>query len=434
MPPESKALPPTIVAGRVVNRNEMGRTGSRWNDYLPDELVPELTHATSVQTYRKMRRSDPTVAATMRSIQLPIRQGTYDIAPPTEATTEEQEQTKFIHDCIFNKLDFNRNLIYALTCLDYGASVFEKVYTRVDSKIVPYKLGFRPLITLEDDKRDNKGELTHIEQRVDGFQVLLKRQKLIIFTVDSETPDDWRGTSLLRPAYKPYYIKERIEIMTGIGHERFTAGVIVANAPEGVKEGDENWVTADKALEMFNSGVSSRLLVPFGWEVKTLERRTNPMNPIEFIKELKDDIKTAPLALHLRLGGNDASGSKALGVTFVDSFLHGVQAWGDLICEGFNKDLIRELIDLNYGYDPNRRYPRLTVTNIYKAALTQLAYLVQVGIIEPSEEVVKYVLEQYGINIDPSKVKPGRGSNNMNNNNNQNSGVDNNAGGNNNGN
>ena len=41
---------------------------------------------------------------------------------------------------------------------------------------------------------------------------------------------------------------------------------------------------------------------------------------LSFIKELKDDIKTAPLALHLRLGGNDSSGSKALGVAFVDSF------------------------------------------------------------------------------------------------------------------
>ena len=439
---EDVSRPPIVIAG-VPYRTEAGKTHNRFSGmYNTGENVPELMDIQAYYTYRKMRRSDPTVSAVMRSIELPIRQATFDVSPPVDKpTVAEKDQAKYISDWLLDRLDWGKSIRQAITSLTHGFAVLEKVYERSRGKIVPRKLAFRPQNTLIDDKRDSNGELTALIQDIDGRRIELERERLILFTVGGESGSDWRGQSLLRSAYKPWYIKERMEIITGIAHERFTAGIPYVIAPDGAVEGDENWKSAERALENLHAGTHSRVVIPFGWVFSILERKSQPMDPIAFIKELKDDIKTAPLALHLRLGGNDTSGSKALGVTFVDSFLHGVQAWGNLIVESFNEDLIKDLVHQNWGFREGMRYPKMAITNIYKSELKVLAYLVQVGIIEPTEELVKYILEQYGIRIDPDNIKPGKGSGNNNsnndsnsnsdsNNNNKNGNNDNNAGGN----
>ena len=214
-----------------------------------------------------------------------------------------------------------------------------------------------------------------------------------------------------------------MEIVNAISHERFSAGIFDVEAPEKVLDDAREWAISEAAIQNVINGIAPYIIKPFGWKASILERKTNAIDILPFIRELKDDIKTAPLALHLRLGGNDASGSKALGVAFVDSFLHAVQAWADVICDAWNEDLIKELVIINWG--PQERYPKLTVTNIYKSALTELGYLMQTGLIKPTEELIRYIFEQYGIRIDPAEAVPDPQPNNQPNPGDD--GVDNNA-------
>ena len=390
---------------------ERGRAYSR---FFPDnyENVPELTDITRYEVFRKMRRSDPTVSAAIRSIELPILQGTFDITAPSDPTELEKEQAKLIKEWIFNRLDWNWILRSSLTALTYGNCVFEKMYERVDSYVVPRKLGFRPQRTLSDDERNNRGELTGIVQHVDELRVTIPRKKCVVITIDAESEEEWRGQSILRSAYKPWYIKEKMEIITGIAHERFTAGILVCEAPEGFvgnKDSDE-WKAAEEALMNIVNGLNPYAMLPPGWKLYTVERKSQVDPTLPFIRDLKDDIKISVVAVHLRLGGSDASGSKALGVTFIDSFLHAVQAWGNLITQAFDRDLIRELVIYNWGVQT--RYPRMTLTNVYKSALTELAYLIQTKVIKATPELIKYIFEQYGIVIDnPEDALPDGGSN-----------------------
>ena len=363
------------------------------------ESVKDLVDRQRFEVFRKMRDSDPTCAASIKSIELPITQGTFDVQPPSEPTDIETEQAEKLAMWLFNDLDWPQTIRSAITSLTYGYTLFEKVYERREGYIVPSKIGFRPQRTIDDIERNSRGEISYFIQFIDGRRVRLPRNKCILITIDSESEADWQGQSVLRSAYKPWFIKEKMEIVNATGIERFSAGIPVLVAPEGVEPNDPNWNTAETALKNLHAGQQSYAVLPFGWELTILERKTNPDDPLPFIRELKDDIKIAVLANHLRLGGQGA-GSKALGVAFVDSFLHAVQAWANLICDAFNRDLIRELVNVNWPNETDRRYPRLTVTNIYKSALTELAYLAQTGLIPVTPELVRYIFEQYGIRLE----------------------------------
>ena len=406
--------------------------GRAYSKYFPDtyDSVPELDSLMRYEVYRKMRRSDPTVSAAIRSIELPILQGTYDITAPSDPTDLEKEQAKLIKDWVFNRLDWPWTLRSALTALTYGNCVFEKIYERVDTYIVPKKIAFRPQRTLTDEERNSRGELTGIVQHIDSLRVTIPRLKCIVITIDAESEEEWRGQSILRSAYKPWYIKEKMEIITGIAHERFTAGILVCEAPEGWKgnKDSEEWKAAEQALINIINGLNPYAMLPPGWKLYTLERKSQVDPTLPFIRELKDDIKISVVANHLRLGGSGASGSKALGVTFIDSFLHAVQAWGNIITQAFDRDLIKELVIYNWG--EQLRYPRMTLTNVYKSALTELAYLIQTKVIKATPELIKYIFEQYGIVIDnPEDALPDGGNNGGNDNDNDDNddGIDNNA-------
>lgn len=410
-----------IPRGKEIGRShtEAGIYGAKYDD------VPELQEAEAYLTYSKMRRSDPTVSAAMQSVELPIRQGTYDVQPPNDPTKKEERQANVLREALLEHLPWHNVLRSAVTCFTHGFSIFEIVLEYRNKLMLPKKLSFRPQHSMleRDGDRNSKGELVQLTQYLFGREVKIPRRKLLICSVDAESTEMWRGQSLLRPAYKPWYLKEKMEIINAISHERWAAGVPVLTTPEGVETDSIQWEHSLEQLKKVHSGASSYAALPFGYDLHILDRRASFADPLHFIRELKDDIKTAVLALHLRLGGGDTSGSKALGVAFVDSFLHAVQSWADLVCSAINYDLIRPLVDMNWGTP--KRYPTLTVTNIYKTALQELAYLIQVGAITPTPELIRYIFEQYGIRIDPTTVASA--NMNTNTNTNMNTNTDTNA-------
>ena len=278
---------------------ERGRTHSRYL-YDPTDTVPELQDNQRYEVYRKMIRSDPTVSATVRSIELPIRQGTYDVVPPSQPTATEEEIAKKLSNWLFEGLNWNQILRSSVTALRYGFCVMEKVYDRRGKYIVPIKLGFRPQRTITDEKRGARGNLSALVQRVDSFQAELSRSSLVIISVDGESDQDWRGQSILRPVYKPWLIKEKMEIINSISHERFSAGVFILEAPERILDESKEWKIAEDGVKNLVQGLAPYAMLPFGWKLYILERNTRPIDLLPFIKELKDDIKTSPLALHLR--------------------------------------------------------------------------------------------------------------------------------------
>lgn len=410
------------------------------------QRVPELVQGQDLETYERML-GDPSVIAAYRSIELPILRATYDVEYPTEPTELERLQTKIIKEAFFEYLSWPEMLKGAITYLYNGFSVQE--YTlevrEYENKqyVLPRTVSFRPAHTVNEEpgSRNAKGRLRELIQTVDGRRYTLPRRQLIICSMDTPSIEYWRGRSLLYAAYKPWFIKEKMEIINSISHERWAAGIPYAEMPAledlqaaGIEIDGESglYAKAEQALRKLHAGEQSYAVAPPGWKLSILDRRGNPTDPLPFIKELKEDIYISVLAGHLRLGGAETSGSKALGVTFVEMFLNAVESWGQGICDSFNRDAIRPICDFNWGR--LNRYPRMTVTNILKAAVEKLAYLIQTGAIPATRELVKFIYDQYNINIDVDAIQitnTNYRSSNQNNNNDDNQdqpqGEDNNA-------
>lgn len=376
------------------------------------ELVTDLIWPRDLETYQKMRRSDHQVEAILRSIELPIEQGQFAVRPPPDASAEEQMIAETIEDAYLKRImgGWTMAVRCALTGLQYGFNVLEETWMtqQVDgmSYALPYRFDYRPQISITGEMRANDETLTHLMQTTINDDVALPMQKLVVHTVGRLTTDQWRGTSLLRSAYKAWLLKDQAERITAIGHQRWSAGIPSIRA---LMDSDGKPVTVSteerqdiiSSLQALESDDQAFLYVPSGFEAGILDRRAGTMTPLDWVVHLGDAMARAILALHLTLGGA-TSGSRSLGTSFIDVFLHSVQAWGDWVCDGFNEQSIRQVVDFNWG--PQERYPQLAVRNVYQTALERLGYLMQSGVVRPTEPLERYVYESLGIDYEPGDI------------------------------
>ena len=164
--------------------------------------------------------------------------------------------------------------------------------------------------------------------------------------------------------------------------------------PAGIGPDDKEWEDAEDLMEEVHSHERAYLIYPDGWEPSILGRGRGQGgaggNPLPTIQHYDQAIAAAMLAMHISLGGT-RSGSRALGGTFIDSFLHAIEAWADYGCQVVSRFSLRDLVDRNWG--PREKYPRLRVRNIHRIALEIIGYLAQTGAIKLSDALDRYLKE-----------------------------------------
>ncbi len=111
------------------------------------------------------------------------------------------------------------------------------------------------------------GRIVGVHQRTTtGTDTDIPGEKLLWFVHDREG-DDWRGTSLLRPMFKPWFAKEKLEILLLIAADRGN-GTPVVIQPEGGWRTDETSASVkdavDAALAAFCTAESGYFDLPYG--------------------------------------------------------------------------------------------------------------------------------------------------------------------------
>ena len=360
------------------------QVGLQWAAAPTREHVKELHGRRGLTLYDRMRRSDYQVAAVLRAVTLPIRQGTWSVDPAgksdEERTIAERCERAMFHDMSTTWDDAVR---WALLMLPFGFSVLEQVLeVKDDGLVFPRKLDIRHPLSFDGDRRDADGTLTHLVQDIDGERRELPVRQLLIFSTDREG-DDWRGTSILRPAYKPWLIKDDLERLNAVMHARWSAGIPTMKVPSTVEVNSPEWREAEKSLKALRSHERAFMIYQDGWEPGTLAKSSGTTQPLESIRHYDAAIAAAMLAMHISLGGARTA-SRALGATFVDAFLHAIQAWADYVGEVLTRFGLRDWVRRNWG--ERERYPIVRVRNIHRIALQTLGYLVQTGVIPPGDE------------------------------------------------
>lgn len=415
---ETAAPPvPSYEVGYV--RADGGVSTMDWQQWMDEEKVPELRWPQSIGVYGRMMREDGRVSSVISAIGLPIRRTTWRI----EKNGASDEVTEFVARNLGlpivgeseddkprprtkGRFSWAEHLRWALLMLPYGHSYFEQVYRLEDGRAHLRKLAPRPHRTIAGINVARDGGLDSIVQRapapemdvrmvVDGG-IKIPVSRLVAYVRDPE-PGDWRGSSLLRPAYKHWLLKDELMRIEAATARRNGMGIPVATAPEGENDIDRYQKLASSA----RAGESSGIGLPYGAEMKLLGVSGNLPDIRQAIEYHDRQIALAGLAHFLNL---DRGGSYALASVQADTFVQSVQTQGEAVRDIANAHVVEDLVDLNFGEDEPA--PRLVFDEIgSRQDLTAdaLKTLIDAGLIRLDRSLEEYARQQYGL---PSKDTP----------------------------
>lgn len=350
-----------LISGEEYNYSLMGQNGKK--------------------IYDIMRRSDSSVHSTLQVCKLPILSTTWEIEPASE-----DQADKDIADFVTNEL-FNRNVNWhdflreALTMFDFGHSVFEKTYELTEFN-GQTRVGLRSLASRKQRSILYWETAEHkpgVQQQLIGGNgitnsptgiVSIPMPKLIIFTNEREG-DNYEGISMLRFAYKDWDIKDKLTLVHAMALEKMAMGIPVITPPQGVNAGEQT--RARESVRAMRANEESFIEKPAGWLVEMLDMKSQTTKDIlPTLQYLEKNISKSVLAQFLELGSAGSGGSRALSQDHSALFMLSEEAAAKNVQSTIQKDLIHQMVDLNYSNLPNG-YPKLKSGKIGDEDTTNIA-------------------------------------------------------------
>lgn len=410
----------------MANENkEIGRIGQkRYGGRFYEEFLTELRGKRGIETYREMSENDDTVGAILYSIEMLIRQAAWSVAPGGD-TRKDKEAADFIESCMYDMQEtWTDTISEILSFLTYGWSFHEIVYKRrmgssrnprLNSKYSDGLIGWRKLPiraqeTLYQWEYDNEDNLIGMTQMPppDYGLITIPIEKGMLFRTKNRKGNP-EGRSILRNAYRSWYFKKRIQEIEGIGIERDLAGLPVFTAPEGLNiwdNDDQDMVRIREGMEAMVKNVRvdemAGIVKPFGYEFELLNSGgSKSFDTNSIITRYNTAIAMTVLADFIFLG-HEQVGSFALSSDKTELFSMAMGAYLDIICETFNNQAIRRLIDVNGEHFKGiTDYPELQHGDIENADIQKLASFVRdmagVGAIIPDGKLEDYLREVSGL-------------------------------------
>lgn len=398
---------PEPTAPRSIS-GEVGFTGTKIFAGLPmDEYNRDLSFPYSTKIYDQMRRSDGQIAAVLMAMKLPIRSTKWYIEPDKDAKDSDlaEQIADFIKDNLMGgmKYSWDDHLREALLMLDFGFSVFEKVY-RYDTwngrpVVLMDKYAPRVASSIWRFPQDEDYNIIMVQQinYMTGQIVDIPLDKCRVYTYNREG-DNIVGISVLRPAYKHWYIKDALYSVMSVGIEKALIGTPYGKLPPGTSENDRDSVLA--LLTAVRVAEEAGFTIPKDVEVDILEGKKSPMDAMPFIEHHDTLIARSVLAQFINLGtmSSASGGAYALGQTMADMFVMGLEAVANYIQNEVQHD-IEDLVKWNFGEDAP--VPKLKHKDISFRDMTQVAqalnYLGSGNLLTPDEDMENYIREMFGI-------------------------------------
>jgi hypothetical protein len=383
------------------------RTGALIEDSL--DLVPELLWPMSVSTFSRMRR-DAKVRESLQAVTLPIRRARWEIDPngarpdivqlvaqdlglPVRGAEEQQPSGR-----LRDRFSWDEHLRLALLELVYGHMPFEQLY-----RILPTgpggalqarmrKLAPRLPQTIAEIKVAKDGGLEGIVQHDAPLDPRTRRPQMIgidrlVWYAHDREGANWQGQSALRSAYRPWRLKDEALRVWATSLRRNGIGQPVYQGAEGEVDLSKGRELARRARVSEVSGAA----VPNGAKLTFEGVRGSLPDHREFVKVQDEEIAASVLAEFLKLGSSE-SGSRALGETFVDFFLHSLHAEAQHLADVATSHVVEDLVDLNFGED--EQAPRVVVDDIgtdHRVTAEAISSLLAAGALTVDDELEDYV-------------------------------------------
>jgi hypothetical protein len=360
--------------------------------------------------FDKMRRTDATINGVLLSQELPLRAAEWVVEPPENPSDLERRIADEVADNLFTRIEggWDGFLQQAMLFLQYGFMLFERVYQRTPAgRHRLRKLAPRMPWSVYRWVEDENGSLVGITQRVKkggSYQNIVLPATKTLLMINRLEGGNWEGISAIRQAYGPWLKKDEIDRRDLINYERFGSGLPVFQEPPNFNPADPQWKNdLDRVAEIgrnLRAHQKSYVQVPRGWTFDVKFPTGSGLPVGEKQRYYDHQILLNSLAMLMDLG-NTETGSRALGETFADLFLHGLRGHARVVEAALNgvsglafTGVIPELVHLNYG--PQTRYPRVLATKLSSKAVTSqlpgLSKAVETGLLawgSRDEEVLR---------------------------------------------
>ena len=386
---------------------ELGGTGlKRAAGYIDEEFLPQLRGRKSVQVFKEMSENDPLVGSLLFTIDRLLRNVEWNVVPGGKGK-EDADAANFVEECMQDMSHTWGDFISeVLTCLPYGWSWHEIVYKRRggqwtrDSKtrsrysdgLVGWrKMPIRAQETLLRWVFDETGDVRAMIQLPPPTykQVTLPIERSLLFRY-RHTKGSPEGVSMLRNAYRPWFMKKRLEEFEAIGVERDLAGLPLVKVPAEMlraKPGTENY----KAVQEFKKMVKSvrrdeqeGVVFPNAFDQDTKQ----PLYSFELlgsgggrafstdaiIKRYEERILMTVLADFI-LVGHQSVGSYSLHTDKTGIFRTSLNSIANNIADVLNRHALPRLFMAN-GWRPEA-LPKIVPTDVDSPDISQLAQFMQ---------------------------------------------------------
>jgi hypothetical protein len=344
---------------------------SLYTDIL--EHIPDLTFPLSVQVYARMRR-DPQLTAILQGWTLQLRRCQWQLDP----AGCRPEVVALVADGLglhvagkdkpsaarLRGVSWNEHLAAALRMLTFGFAGFELQADTSDGKTAKLAgLWERPQWTISHIHADGKtGLFTGITQNAawhEGSpQITADR---IVWYVNDREGANWAGSSLLRPAYASWLIKEEMRRVHGIANKRWGAGVPVMEALPGTNPTPGQMTEAMQMAAAAQAGMQAGAASPPGFTLKLMGLTGSVPDTLSFMKWLDQQMSRAALMGVIDLG-DTANGSRALGDTFMDSFMLALESCAEAVADTATRQIAARIVEWNWGAD--EPVPRVVASGV----------------------------------------------------------------------
>lgn len=415
----------------------------------PSEEAPELSWPQNIPIYDRMRRTDAQTSAVLRAINLALARLDWTIDPngaddevvdlvgedtslPIAGDNTDRGRTAIRTR---DRFKFGEHLRMANLRLVYGHMFFEQVGRITRDERTPSGMAWR----LRKLAPRMPATISHIDVARDGGLEGIRQYPLgaawhrsngngrgwrsgaddhipievgaLVAYVNEREGGAWQGQSILRPVYKHWLVKDRILRVLVAADERHGMGVPFVEAPENATDEQIRNYYTDMARK-WRAGKDAGGAAPHGTRVHLVGVSGKLPDLIEHIRYQDEQIAVNAMAQFLRLGVT-ATGSRALGESFMDFFAAAVTAFADDFAEVFTAHVIEDMVDWNYGEEVPA--PRLVASPAEADQVLSpddIAQLVEVGVLPAADpEMRGYVRQRFGLpepdpNAEPEPGQP----------------------------
>lgn len=398
-----QTLPADEIPKNVSPIMELGVTGlRRTSGYVDEEFLAQLRGRKAVQIFREMSDNDPIVGALLYSVDRLLRQVDWRVEP-ADSTDEQKKAAEFVEQCMEDMSHtWDDMLTEILTMLPFGWSWHEIVYKKrvgpwetdpkKRSKYTDGRIGWRkvPIRAQETLLRwvfdDTGGIKAMVQLAPPVYQTqVLPIEKCLLFRT-STSKGNPEGRSFLRNAYRPWFVKKRIEEIMLIGIERDLAGLPMARVPQdylAAPAGSEKAKMVDafrKMVRAVRRGEQEGIIVPRQidgdtkldlFDFSLLNSGGGRQIDIQaVIDEYNLEILQSVLADFIKVG-HEGTGSYAMHTDKSGLFRASINSIAQTIADTFNRYAIPRLFAVN-GWKLDQ-LPQIVPSDVDPPDLAQLA-------------------------------------------------------------